>query len=100
LASPWVGRPWVGQIGFENPTRPDPHPWVGQELLSKTQSYGHPRRVHEQTAQIMCFYHDQIAHLTFRDMHSINLSFESVQRSQHDYAEKIRKERLYDFEIV
>jgi hypothetical protein len=42
LASPWIGRSWVEQIGFENPTRPDPHPWVGQELLSKTQPYDHP----------------------------------------------------------
>jgi hypothetical protein len=42
LASPWVGRSWVGQIGFENPTRPDSRPWVGQELLSKIQPYGHP----------------------------------------------------------
>jgi hypothetical protein len=47
------------------------------------------RRVHEQITQNMCSYHDQIAHLTFRDMHSTDLSFENVQRSQHDYAEKV-----------
>jgi hypothetical protein len=33
-------------------------------------------------------------------MYLIDLSFESVQKSQHDYAEKVRKERLYDLEIV
>jgi hypothetical protein len=58
------------------------------------------QRIHEQIAQSMCLYHDQITHLTFRDMHSINLSFESVQKSQHDYAEKVKKEKLYDLEIV
>jgi hypothetical protein len=46
LASPWVGRSWVGQIGFENPTRSDSHPWVEQELLFKTQPYDHSNRSH------------------------------------------------------
>jgi hypothetical protein len=39
LASSWVGRSWVEQIGFETPTRPNPQSWVGQELLFKIQFY-------------------------------------------------------------
>jgi hypothetical protein len=45
-------------------------------------------------------HHDQTAHIAVRDVHSTDLSFESVSRDQYDHSEKIEQERLYDFEGV
>jgi hypothetical protein len=45
-------------------------------------------------------HHDQTAHISVRDMHSTVLSFENVQRSQHDFFEKSEKKWLHHFEDV
>ncbi len=48
----------------------------------------------------MRFHHDQIAHISIRDMHSAVLSFENVQKNQHDHFEKSEKKWLHHFENV
>jgi hypothetical protein len=45
-------------------------------------------------------HHDQTAHVFIRDMHSIVLSFEDVQKNQHDHSEKNEKKWLHHFENV
>jgi hypothetical protein len=36
-------------------------------------------------------HHDQIAHIFIRDMHLIVLSFEDVQKNQHNHFEESEK---------
>jgi hypothetical protein len=45
-------------------------------------------------------HHDQTAHIFIRDMHSTVLSFEDVQKSQHDHFEESKKRWLHHFEDV
>jgi hypothetical protein len=48
----------------------------------------------------MRFHHDQTAHIFIRDMHLTVLSFEDVQKIQHDHFEKNEKKCLHHFEDV
>jgi hypothetical protein len=45
-------------------------------------------------------HHDQIVHIFVRNMHLTVLSFEDVQRSQHDHFEENEKRWLHHLEDV
>ncbi len=45
-------------------------------------------------------HHDQIAYISVQNIHSIVLSFEDVQKNQHDHFEESEKKWLHHFEDV
>ncbi len=48
----------------------------------------------------MCSHHDAVFHLVIHRLHTADVSFKSVQKSQHHDVEEDRQERLHDLENV